>query len=231
MAGDASGGRELGRGEVSIHARAWRATVELERVLVAELLVSIHARAWRATLILRNLSRLGVSIHARAWRATKTAAINGGFANVSIHARAWRATPSPTRTIRLGCFNSRPRVAGDMGTRLSGLHTSLFQFTPARGGRRPRTEDVGVFRRFNSRPRVAGDICLVSSWSIRPRFNSRPRVAGDMNILFHFVVEILFQFTPARGGRPIGAPMLAMFVMFQFTPARGGRLCIVAVIV
>ena len=47
-------------------------------------------------------------------------------------------------------------MAGDNADALAFLD-AVFQFTPARGGRRPRTEDGGVFRRFNSRPRVAGD--------------------------------------------------------------------------
>ena len=98
--------------------------------------VSIHARAWRATMANRtNYGQGKVSIHARAWRAT----LGGGCRSyprvVSIHARAWRATRA---------FSSLPPF-------------SLFQFTPARGGRHGRRARVAQPGRFNSRPRVAGD--------------------------------------------------------------------------
>ena len=77
----------------------------------------------------------------------------------------------------------------------------MFQFTPARGGRRspsprPRRRAWG----FNSRPRVAGD--SPCRWNRRGSrcFNSRPRVAGDQSTLATLAAT-LFQFTPARGGR------------------------------
>ena len=85
--------------------------------------------------IARVLECVEVSIHARAWRAT----LGGGCRSyprvVSIHARAWRATRA---------FSSLPPF-------------SLFQFTPARGGRHGRRARVAQPGRFNSRPRVAGD--------------------------------------------------------------------------
>ena len=70
MAGDRRGAAHLIRTGVSIHARAWRAT--LHQVLVGVLaVVSIHARAWRATLDeSAHHDAHRVSIHARAWRAT-----------------------------------------------------------------------------------------------------------------------------------------------------------------
>ncbi len=98
---------------------------------------------------------------------------------VSIHARAGRATSSPSITqTSIGCFNSRPRGAGDLklagayqrasfnsrprgaGDTSCSAHTSCakrFQFTPARGGRLVRRRAFLKLRRFNSRPRGAGD--------------------------------------------------------------------------
>ena len=57
----------------------------------------------------------------------------------------------------------------------------MFQFTPARSGRRPA---------FTSHIR-----CLRSS-------NSRPREAGDLIRIVWIEVPRKFQFTPARSGRP-----------------------------
>ena len=59
---------------------------------------------------------------------------------VSIHARAWRATK--------GYY-----VVSNI---------TLFQFTPARGGRRCASGATTRSRGFNSRPRVAGDILTAS---------------------------------------------------------------------
>ena len=101
---------------------------------------------------------------------------------VSIHARAWRATlGARSMILRSACFNSRPRVAGDMSgfplefaalsfnsrPRVAGDMTSpghvpygWFQFTPARGGRPTRRQFL-AYTSFNSRPRVAGDYSTV----------------------------------------------------------------------
>ncbi len=98
--------------------------------------VSIHARAWRATHAeVDALAHDHVSIHARAWRATLSPFVSSCSTFVSIHARAWRAT-------RGSCAERSP---------------GMFQFTPARGGRRQRGGLRPPLTGFNSRPRVAGD--------------------------------------------------------------------------
>ena len=102
---------------VSIHARTWRATSPC-RWSRHRSLVSIHARTWRATQY-PVPSQTGdlVSIHARTWRATRVAAIVVLAELVSIHARTWRATGLP---------------------RATAIASSVFQSTPAHGGRRRR---------------------------------------------------------------------------------------------
>ena len=122
--------------------------------------VSIHARAWRATPHPPLSGKTqGVSIHARAWRATRWPTPSWSGRNrfnprprmagdvlevgvisrlrVSIHARAGRTTGCATSSTRLGGgFNPRPRMAGDRRT-IHGSHApNLFQSTPAHGGRR-----------------------------------------------------------------------------------------------
>ncbi len=55
---------------------------------------------------------------------------------VSIHARVWRATADRRR--RHGCllrFNPRPRMAGDAAAATGYIKHTLFQSTPAYGGR------------------------------------------------------------------------------------------------
>ena len=83
--------------------------------------VSIHARARRATT--ENTSVyliLCVSIHARARRATPTSSLLLNIKPVSIHARARRATFIHTPRPSNGhSFNPRPREAGD--TRMTRL--------------------------------------------------------------------------------------------------------------
>ena len=125
-----------------------------------------------------------VSIHARAWRATHQASDDRNPCTVSIHARAWRATllrwSYPPVNL---CFNSRPRVAGDLKAWIAtagytvSIHArawratvvttkvtlvTVFQFTPARGGRHAGASGRSCKSRFNSRPRVAGDDELAS---------------------------------------------------------------------
>ena len=157
VAGDPFTFTRVREGAVSIHARAWRATVRRQRRGV-QCVVSIHARAWRATQLRRQVGQ----IH-----------------GVSIHARAWRATDSPMR----------PHPP------------SMFQFTPARGGRHPTVYDGNAITLVSIHARAwraTGDV-----GDDRPRrsFNSRPRVAGDRYVLPFTALVVMFQFTPARGGR------------------------------
>ena len=140
----ARGGRPRSRrrgarqGVVSIHARAWRATSPRYRVRgktpcfnsrprvagdsgnrAVELDAGFQftpARGGRLYDVLTE-TKGKVSIHAR-------------------HARAWRATFRRARGIFCTkCFNSRPRVAGDLNVGRIVAHRIVFQFTPARGGR------------------------------------------------------------------------------------------------
>ena len=76
-----------------------------------------------------------VSIHARTWRATALRLVARPLNDVSIHARTWRAT-----------FNDQSKN-----------DDSMFQFTPARGGRRQYIVVQVCGCCFNSRPHVAGD--------------------------------------------------------------------------
>ncbi len=120
---------------VSIHARAWRATTawndgfcgtrfnsrprvagdSVSRLMQIRLFVSIHARAWRATCPPSWVFRQDTGFNSRPRVAGDevkgdTCAV---FVPVSIHARAWRATMGPGIIKEL----------------------TMFQFTPARGGR------------------------------------------------------------------------------------------------
>ena len=132
-------------------------------VRVAERGVSIHARAWRATLRAVGIDEgVGVSIHARAWRATSRrsprlpprcfnsrprVAGDGTTSGLGVEAPSFQFTPAR---------GGRP-LAG-----MTYQQGNTFQFTPARGGR-PRTPAATPpGSRFNSRPRVAGD----SSWLV-----------------------------------------------------------------
>ena len=188
--------------EVSIHARAWRATSKREsRIYYLQLFQFTPARGGRRLATTLPYMRSIVSIHARAWRATE-----------------------PTIIIMIrGRFNSRPRVAGDCKLVVCAAIIK-FQFTPARGGRLKRIAPSNMLCScFNSRPRVAGDRrcsrCSGACWS----FNSRPRVAGDSRSRRAVPTWSCFNSRPrvAGDGRvgPVTAPS-----MFQFTPARGGRL-------
>ena len=120
---------------------------------------------------------------------------------VSIHARAWRATVAASASFAV----------------------LVFQFTPARGGRRASASRTNKHWSFNSRPRVAGDIHpptnplgkQVSIHARAWRATQSPRKTMSRNG---------FQFTPARGGRPIVLGFRHLPFQFQFTPARGGRL-------
>ena len=100
---------------------------------------------------------LYVSIHARTRRATSLGRSGFFSARVSIHARTRRAT-------RAGCMVCK---------------ASVFQSTPAHGGRR-RIDTVAAARQC---------------------FNPRPHTAGDVLAYRAPVGPLLFQSTPAHGGR------------------------------
>ena len=200
VAGDHQDYSRLQVPRVSIHARAWRATprhghdhairrfqftparggrLRAGKHRLRPRRVSIHARAWRATFDLPGLCKVsGVSIHARAWRATPGRGRVPRRVQVSIHARAWRATMSYSRRVS----------------------ASVFQFTPARGGRharehRERQKHVSIHARawratqqlhddlnywmFQFTPARGGRRGCAGGDADKPSFNSRPRVAGD----------------------------------------------------
>ena len=103
--------------------------------------------------------------------------------------------------------------------------TTLFQFTPPRGGRRQQDLPVFVSSNFNSRPRVGGDVeSIVQAQQELDDFNSRPRVGGDaapgappgpVGISIH---------APAWGATAAPGKGRPPSILFQFTPPRGGRL-------
>ena len=104
------------RNVVSIHARAWRATVPSKMMYLCPSFQFTPARGGRLGAanthngqflfqftparggrreVEAELRAQIVSIHARAWRATQGATGAQGPKGVSIHARAWRATSLP----------------------------------------------------------------------------------------------------------------------------------------
>ena len=124
------------RDGVSIHARAWRAT-GIANSTSFIMLVSIHARAWRATVVvIHEAAVVDVSIHARAWRATGEARAWEVRVQVSIHARAWRATLAPAVVERLLDVSIHARAWRATTVPATPMRLFVFQFTPARGGRR-----------------------------------------------------------------------------------------------
>ncbi len=144
---------------------------------------------WQAVLICRRalahtaqrfpVTGFHVSIHApRRGQRRHVVGIYHLF-HVSIRAPAWGATNMLSALSSRACFNSRPRVGGDV--QLSKIMddvsvsirapawgatwvftgaqgTGKFQFAPPRGGRPSRSLPVRYYRLcFNSRPRVGGD--------------------------------------------------------------------------
>ncbi len=246
-------GRRLGCGKVeshgrtvSIHARARRATAYSSTITSQIKFQFTPARGGRLAFTAPQCEQVFVSIHARARRATG--------ANGHESARHWCFNSRPReagdkfprrRSARQPCFNSRPREAGDLRHQRErivaavSIHArarratvdkftqetgELFQFTPARGGRRcssrvcipspgfqftpargGRHDDYGTGRlvydvSIHARARRAtGHPAQSPSRVIR--FNSRPREAGDKSTFTSFTADNVFQFTPARGGR------------------------------
>ena len=166
--------------DVSIHARAWRATAALASNCLRALFQSTPAHGGRLATTSRIVSPMasfnprprmagdsfGLASQSRQVCFNPRPRMAGdqsgsrrahGNHDVSIHARAWRATfvlaPHHCRP----CFNPRPRMAGDP-------HSPAY--------------DLGRYC-FNPRPRMAGDN---SDRFARPQhgsFNPRPRMAGD----------------------------------------------------
>ena len=121
---------------------------------------------------------------------------------VSIHARVRRATKAVSKIGQSSDgFNPRPRTAGDGRHQSRWSTTSVFQSTPAYGGRRNLHE--GYERRsgqFQSTPAYGGRrtrLLIRPAWIC---FNPRPRTAGDGTWPFCPPFP-RFQSTPAYGGR------------------------------
>ncbi|ABC78615.1 hypothetical cytosolic protein [Syntrophus aciditrophicus SB] len=124
--------------KVSIHAPAWGATLAVlplpisispfqstpphggrhcqELCVLIHQSVSIHAPAWGATFVGKSFPiKFPVSIHAPAWGATMDSIYFTEPLRVSIHAPAWGATRTRSQSrVRVGCFNPRPRMGGDL---------------------------------------------------------------------------------------------------------------------
>ncbi len=179
VAGDSKQPGTWANRNVSIHARAWRATHPV-RGRLRRHQVSIHARAWRATLGQQGGAQLRpVSIHARAWRATRprgTATCTPTFQFTP--ARGGRPRRDCVGTSPVG-FNSRPRVAGDQSYERRKIMHARFNSRPRVAGDVPKRKKIKIRYSFNSRPRVAGDQKFNVGDEITWSFNSRPRVAGD----------------------------------------------------
>ena len=123
-------------GQVSIHARAWRATFRAwYRISIFSRFNSRPRMAGDSMAFSHCLIRLFQFTPAHGGRRITNPRSN--VVAVSIHARAWRATngmtANPARTIK-------------------------FQFTPAHGGRLFFLTHIALLFSFNSRPRMAGDI-------------------------------------------------------------------------
>ena len=162
-------------------------------------------------------------------------------------------------------FNSRPSARGDSCTSISsvlftisihapprgatqligiGCGSSIFQFTPLREGRRPRSGSCHNRRYFNSRPSARGDVSFLFQLCILPISIHAPPRGATSHTPGASARPGIFQFTPLREGRPhpgarrfhfsisIHAPPRgatryevtdAASGEFQFTPLREGR--------
>ena len=162
-------------------------------------------------------------------------------------------------------FNSRPSARGDSCTSISsvlftisihapprgatqligiGCGSSIFQFTPLREGRRPRSGSCHYRRYFNSRPSARGDVSFLFQLCILPISIHAPPRGATSHTPGASARPGIFQFTPLREGRPhpgarrfhfsisIHAPPRgatryevtdAASGEFQFTPLREGR--------
>jgi len=208
--------------EVSIHARAQRATVAGSFFFKKEK-VSIHARAQRATRsdVLLSWEPAFQSTPARSGRQyrPRTARPRRGF-NPRPRAAGDRRVPCRLRAAR--SFNPRPRAAGDMRSDVLLSWEPVFQSTPARSGR-PDLRRVGAcMAGFNPRPRAAGDMRTKQPSRCWMSFNPRPRAAGDVPLDAPAGASVVS--IHARAQRATGGGAWAKTAnLFQSTPARSGR--------
>ena len=186
--------------------------------------VSIHARAWRATAAMRRATQLITRFNSRPRVAGDSSRRNVcSVKSVSIHARAWRATYHSISLMPIVEFQFTPARGGRPTqtilipkSRLVSIHARAWRATEVCAARR---EGSG----FNSRPRVAGDFAADADW-LKSQVSIHARAwratAGVINTSFLTEVSI-----HARAWRATTAVFcFASSHMFQFTPARGGRL-------
>ena len=110
------GERQRCRPQISIHAPAWGATIDVMLKMKAVFKqISIHAPAWGATGWRRSDgSGRRISIHAPAWGATEELLAMEKSEEISIHAPAWGATVYRNMSrMTSHDFNPRARVGRD----------------------------------------------------------------------------------------------------------------------
>ena len=140
-------------------------------------------------------------------------------------------------------IHAPPRGATQMPTIRLPIH--LFQFTPLREGRPPRSAISRRTRYFNSRPSARGD-CRVACTPPADRISihAPPRGATGLALVVWLhrrisihapprgatlediktaLKDVEFQFTPLREGRHNLARCISVGFQFQFTPLREGR--------
>ncbi len=143
----------------------------------------------------------------------------------------------------LTCFNPRPRTAGDSSVILQrrqhsvSIHArvrratsisqrprspSLFQSTPAYGGRQTDEARAGAVQGFNPRPRTAGD-GFVDPLSDRlfVSIHARVRRATSSHRRRNYLIEVSIHARVRRATMTCSTP--STVTVFQSTPAYGGR--------
>ena len=99
------------------------------------------------------------------------------------------------------CFNSRPRMEGDLENSPVSTTFLSFQFTPSHGGRRTTAQGE----------------------KYKLMFQFTPSHGGRLSALWKAWCGHKFQFTPSHGGRLYTYDEEGHLIMFQFTPSHGGR--------
>ena len=111
--------------------------------------------------------------------------------------------------------------------RRNGRIDGLFQFTPLREGRRPRSSQPHQTDYFNSRPSARGDAEVLYGYKAEINFNSRPSARGDARWNSNSCVKFISIHAPPRGATYKVKAGTTAPTAFQFTPLREGRpLCL-----
>ncbi len=162
--------------------------------------VSIHTRAWRATLEGQTEPsfRQFQFTPARGGRPV-TMVSGGGILQFQFAPARGGRRGANVASLISACFNSRPRVAGDLRARLP-RGVARFQFTPARGGRQNPQSRTMSKNEFQFPPARGGRLRLRGGKTmITVSIHARALRATDN--AFSVAEHDRFQFTPARGGR------------------------------